>query len=432
MNLPKNGNIVVIDDTPEEALPLLKVLSRNHVPVTYFNGGESEELPDKPIENIRILFLDLNLVASTDAKTIRSALIMNLRKIVSEKNGSYILILWSLNDHKLESMIEDLFENELRAIKPTRKLTLEKFKYFELGENNQYTTIPNFLELIEEKIKRELQDIGVFQLFVLWENIVHDSSNQIVKEFTSFYNNDGDWNKNLSNVILQLARAYAGKQLKENSKDDILQNGLLTFSGTFMDTLQNAIREFNSSDIKLEFASDGNIPQDICAKINSKLLLLESLETAAVHPGNVYEIEDIQKYKIEIADLYNGELQNYSKKDQLFNQIKHILMEISPTCDFAQSKWKLSRLLPGVMWPIDHWKKINKADYIYTSSPYFEINGNIYKLVFDFRCLTSTDFATLEKMKPFFRIKHELLVDIQSHLARHINRPGVTFVTGEK
>jgi hypothetical protein len=72
MNLPGNGSVVVIDDKHEEALPLLKVLSKNQVPVTYFMGGDPDELPVHPLTDIRLLFLDINLVATSSEKTIRS------------------------------------------------------------------------------------------------------------------------------------------------------------------------------------------------------------------------------------------------------------------------------------------------------------------------------------------------------------------------
>jgi hypothetical protein len=76
------------------------------------------------------------------------------------------------------------------------------------------------------------------------------------------------------------------------------------------------------------------------------------------------------------------------------------------------------------MWPKEHSKKIKNANYIY-KSPYFEANGRIFYLVFDLRILTSLSFDTLKKKKPVFRVKHEFLVDVQSCLARHMNRPGV-------
>ena len=42
LNLPQSGRVVVIDDHPEEALPLMKVLSFHRISVNYFTGRFEE------------------------------------------------------------------------------------------------------------------------------------------------------------------------------------------------------------------------------------------------------------------------------------------------------------------------------------------------------------------------------------------------------
>jgi hypothetical protein len=414
MILPQNGRIVVIDDILEEGLPLVKVLAKNGVPTTYFTG-KYDELPSEPLQDVRLVFLDIVIGTKQAEKNIISTLQGILKKIIGPQNSPYILIAWTMHNELIEKI------RKLPGVCPPHiTLNLEKAKC--KIDNEKYD-----LDIIESRIKQELKEIGILHLFVLWENIVHESANRIIKEFTSFYDNDGNWNKNLSDVIFQLARAYIGKQLKKNNKKEIIQNGLLTFNGTFMDTLENAIQEFKPSAMNIKFDAVENITEEVSAKINSRLLLFESLKTNALHPGNIYEIENNSKLTMEIADVYDGKLENFGKKDELINQLKHVSLEVSPTCDFAQRKWRRSRLISGAMWPKDHCSNIKKAEYIYTS-PYLAKNGSIFKLVFDLRYFTSLSFNTLKKMRPAFRVKHELLVDIQTHLARHISRPGVTFI----
>ncbi len=453
MNLPGNGSVVIIDDRVEEALPLLKVLSKHQVPVTYFMGGEPDELPEQPISNIRLLFLDLNLVDSTNIKTIRSALIKNLERIVSKENGPYIMILWSVNDFKYKDLVSELFENELQNIKPIISLNLQKADYFETDEKSNLNPLPNFLVMIEEKLKEEMQRFGIFHIFILWENIVHESAKQTIKEFSTFYDPDENWNKKLSDIVFHLATAYAGKQLESNNKKDIIQNGLLTFNGAFLDTLENNVRSVGAIDVNIDFDQPEEVLENIRAKINSKLHLIGAQDMKSIQPGNVYEISGKSNFIFDVKELFN-EFDDYDGKQDFLKKIRYILLEISPSCDFAQNKWKLSRLLPGVMWPSDHFSRkskkknkeivlIKKADYIY-ASPVFEIDNLTFKLVFDFRYLTALSFEELDKLnKPdslekskvlhhSFCLRHQLLVDIQSHLARHINRPGVTFIEEER
>ena len=58
MNISQSGRVVVIDDNKKEAYPLIETLSKKGIPSTYFSS-EIEQLPDKPLSGIRIVFLDI-------------------------------------------------------------------------------------------------------------------------------------------------------------------------------------------------------------------------------------------------------------------------------------------------------------------------------------------------------------------------------------
>jgi hypothetical protein len=425
MNLPQNGRVVVIDDKIEEGLPLVKVLAKNGVPTTYFTGLDKNELPSEPVQDIRLVFLDIVIGQKQSEKNIVSTLRGILKRIIGPENSPYILIAWTSHSELIEKI-----KNLPSVCPPLITLNLEKARC--KNDEGNYN-----LDEIESRLKQELEKVGIFHLFILWENIVHKSANQIIKEFTSFYDNDGNWDKNLSNILFHLSSAYAGKQ-SGTKKRDIIQNGMLTFNGTFIDSLENTMRGQDYSEINIDFNNRLEIPENVCAKINSKLLLIESIDTRPTQPGNVYEIKDKESLKVNVQELFSQEFDKYDRREDFLKKIKYIQLEVSPTCDFAQGKWRLSRLLPGVMWPSEHLlyyskkKKrevelIKRADYIY-SSPLFEKNHQTFKMVFDFRFLRTSHLTDLDKIKPSFAIRHQLLVDIQSHLGRHINRPGVTFI----
>jgi hypothetical protein len=98
------------------------------------------------------------------------------------------------------------------------------------------------------------------------------------------------------------------------------------------------------------------------------------------------------------------------------------------------------------MWPAANFTRkgkknkeiglIKTAEYIY-ASPIFEINDLTCKLVLDFRYLTALSFEELkdlygpnnskksQELQLSFCLRHQMLVEIQSQLARHLNRPGV-------
>ena len=57
---PRDGSVLIIDDRVEEALPLLKLLSQGGVACTYYSGKDNE-LPERPIQKIRLAFIDIQL-----------------------------------------------------------------------------------------------------------------------------------------------------------------------------------------------------------------------------------------------------------------------------------------------------------------------------------------------------------------------------------
>lgn len=422
LSLPRNGRVVVIDDEIKEGLPLINALSKNGIPTTYFSG-KLKELPETPLEDVRIVFLDIVLdeTEGQSDKTKISKIIGVMKRIIGNENGPYILIIWS----KHNELVEDI-KIKLNWNQPVLTLNLEKWKCKD--EEDGFD-----LKKIENKLETEFGNAGIFQLFLLWENIAHQSSGGLINEFTSFYKHDNkydnDWNKNLTDVFSHLARAYRGKKLDINAETEIPKNGFLAFNGAYSDTFENAIRGYDYSKLKIQFNADAEVSNDICAKINKKLLLSSYSSHQAeqvVQPGNVYFNGEKEGGCLCLKDLFYGDISEADK-----SKIEYIMLEVSPSCDFAQDKWKLSRLLPGLLWPSGQAKKIKTTpDYVY-ASPVLDWNNKSWKLVFDFRYLTARSFDELNGREPKFRIRHELLVDIQSHLARHINRPGVFSIANE-
>lgn len=427
INIPESGRVVVIDDKPKEALPLLKVLSKNGVPVTYFTG-ELEELPEESLESVRIVFLDLRLVPSIDEKSVISTLIGTLLKILNANNEPYFIILWSKHEVDYKNAFEKRLNNDeqLKNIRPLAIISLEKSIYLEYNGDNS-TFKKDAMRNIEGKLKEKLNELGIFHLFIIWENLVHKASGKIVDDFSEFHDFDVNWNKNMGGVFLKLAEGFAGKQLDKSNNEQIVKNALFSFNSAFLDELESEIRNYEVVTAGLSFEGvSGAVDKEIIGDINSKLLLaMESSES--ILPGNVYD-DSIDIEGVDIKELFNGNLGKSDKKDELLSQLVYIYLETSPLCDYAQDKWKVSRLLPGVLWPGEfESNKIKKAVFIY-SSPLIKFGNKLYYMVFDLRFFTSIEFSKLKDKSPLFRLKHDYLVDIQSKLAPHINRPGVMFV----
>ena len=109
--IPVNGRIAIVDDNINQALPLLREFSKHNIPYTYYKGDDYEYLPEQPENDIRILFLDLNLLSSRtqQPKEVKGALLPVLKRIVSPQNYPYILIVWSVQEKEYLPSLMELF-----------------------------------------------------------------------------------------------------------------------------------------------------------------------------------------------------------------------------------------------------------------------------------------------------------------------------------
>ncbi len=419
MNIPESGRVVVIDDKDDEALPLVKVLAKKGIPILYYTGLKQEELPTKPIAGVRIIFLDV--VLGTDGqsdKTKVSTAVGVINRIIGPGvSGPYILIVWTKHTELKAGIKNALAKNAPLFLLDLRK---NECKYKRGGYN---------LNRIESRLKNELDKAGAFHLFVLWENIVHKSAGGIVDDFSSFYPSDMNWNKNMFMVSRELAKAYAGERLQPGNINEISKNSLLTFNMAFIDNLESAIKNFQYTGKNKSSRIRGKPDADIVSKINSRLLMAEVEDDDSIKPGNIYEGRINNRKPALIQDVFDGDLRQYHDKDGLIDSVEDVFLEVSSVCDYTCKKMRVYRFMPGLMWPSEYSKKIKrKTDYLYIS-PLVNIKNKKYRLVFDIRCLTTLPLNTKKSSKKLLgRIRHELLVDIQSYISRHVNRPGVVSV----
>ena len=127
MILPTNGKVAVFDDKYNDVKNLLGALSKNAVPYFYFQDEGGEDLPEKPISNIRLVFLDLELVTdgSANPQNIISSIGGRLSKVL-EQNSNYVLVYWSTKQQLYGEIIDNAFENGLSNYKPILKISLNK------------------------------------------------------------------------------------------------------------------------------------------------------------------------------------------------------------------------------------------------------------------------------------------------------------------
>lgn len=468
MILPKNGRVIIIDDEPAQAIPLISALSKYNVSSTYFDA-KKETLPVSTFSDVRVMFLDINLNGGQQPnwETEKSMISNNIRSIINP-HTPYILFVWSVNETDHFDDLVLLFNEGLVDYKPIAPLI--KMSKTELFEQNiddtgrsSWTptkTTEEMIEFINLKLVTGISSIDSLEVLFKWENVVADSTTETTNEIISLAQGKADINIELKNIYFKLAEAMWGRQLTKKT-NEISKKAVSVLSELLRDKLQSNINK------NLEFliVKDINPPQNFSeidkAIFNSKLLLNLNLN-AETFPGNVYEIvgEETEKFPFngliadsilvplvskdffeskngtsavpndEISAFKNSNKKEYgifekTKRDEIKAKSRFIRIELSPICDFAQKKWKVNRICPAILWHGSFLQYIGKSENLYIS-PILNIDSESYYLVIDLRYFSSIQLSELIGLQPIFGLKHSFLTDIQSILSRHVNRPGIT------
>jgi hypothetical protein len=454
MNIPLNGRVAIIDNEINQALPLMKVFSKNQIPYVFYKGDDLEFLPEENsrYNDIRILFLDINLLngKTPSNKEVKSTLYSVIKRVISETNFPYSLIYWSRQENEYSNIVKELFDNELQDRKPINLIPFVKSSFFpNFGEEE----VSNDIDLIAE-ISRIIESTEAYSLLLEWENHIHLSADLTLQELFSSYHKFKDWSNNANYIVTKLAKAYLEKHLVNASSDEVVNASLQTLTVLFRDYLESSLRnrEINSQPT---FAFDkANIEADI-KKISGKLNLARNVSDIK-EPGcvllyttiseiNLDKIIDFAKLKQENKEsLLKGNPEIEEKKLEIqstkaaFKAVKqisenidknglNISIVVTPVCDYAQNNNVYDRIVQGLLIPK------SESNYIINNDALFIVPFDIihdskeYRLVLDFRYFITTDL-TQENVSGLFRIRQELLSEIQSKLARHINRQGVLLI----
>jgi len=422
LELPESGRVVVIDDDLNEVETLLKVLSQHRVAFTYFTGN-IEELPDKPFSDVRFVFLDVVLgkegITPRDEKTVISTLIGVVNRIIDKDNGPFILVLWTKHRR-----YKEIVSNELRKVGycPIVK-DLEKSEFFD--SNNRLMDDKEMFRKLKSSFKEILENYGIFELFILWENIVHNSASATINSLSHFIPFNDKWNDEMSKIFYKLAEAWAGDTLDASNTDEIVRNSLFTLGEVFKDALDKEVRNANPS---YGGSLQGEaINEEIKAKIHSRLWL-DITAAEDLYPGNVYEKPKDETFKEIIRGISNQK--DEEKLKAIEDASKFVYVEVTPICDFINKcKLKRSRFILGILLPITkvaekHVKFKKHALFLYKTHPFYYDN-EICILALDFRYFSSTSPDKIKQERPIFRLRREILMDIQTKLSWHIMRHGV-------
>lgn len=453
-NIPINGRIAIVDDQIEQARPLMNLFGKLQIPYVYYDN-DYKNLPEEgsAYNDVRILLLDINLLDNTKRpeKQLKPVLISVIKRIISDKNYPYLLIYWSRHENEYHDLIKDIFTNDLPTKAPVSYLSLNKSDFVrDDGEliDTKESAVPDLFE----RIKTELGKFPVYAHLMNWENQIHISADKTLEEIFKLKSfGDDSWNRASNHLFYKLALAYAGKNLKDSKAIEQIKSAFFSLNNVFIDSLEYSIGNnlSNQNYDKLETPDPDD--NDAVYTLNKKLLLSDDKDSLNT-PGIVIKCNS-KKKENDFEHLLNnclnlklveGKIRETNpeitdsqckKKVSAFRKNireswSRIFLIVTPLCDFAQDKFVFNKIVRGVIIKAEYKDQINTSSESIFISPVFRSSDDNFNkiLVLDFRHLFSLRKIPSKSIIPLFRVRQQLLAEIQSKLSRHMNRQGVLYL----
>jgi hypothetical protein len=462
MKTCKTSRVVIIDDIREEAMPVMEALGRLGIGAIYIPGDKLEHLPKGcPLRGIRLVFLDMRLDDTGGEKQTASKTANVFRTVISADEGPLIVCLWTKHPDDVPAFKAALFELEPKFLST---LLIADFA-------KSSATVSKVIKQVES-LHREWSPMNFLWL---WEQLAHNaatgttamlanhvSQNAAIEATESEEKRREKWLSALRRLLLTLARAAAGDSATEKTAKEDLLEALIAIDS---DRLEVEAAAAKHDDLSSVFDVPGaGVTAVQRAELNGLLLLgAASEKPQELRPGNVYHVNaasvkrglfkrcdiDFDSLTDEILGQFLGdpefkqlqkavdqakeevkqkaEMKRDERRKSLVGQCQSILVEITPSCDFAQRTRHLARFAGGMLVPIELEKVIHgKKESLRRLEPVKlpGIEGQ-WIPVFSGRFVFSLkDPRKCVRTLPAFRIRAQVLADLRNWYASQASRPG--------
>ena len=449
---------LVIDDKPDEALPVIHALSMLGIPAIY-SDGTIEDV--ESLYDIRIIFIDMVLsklgADANDPVGCANMVSDTICRLVDPGNCPIAVIGWTGQ----RSIIEE-FENEFNRIFPflhdQRMSTLEKPSQdiFEMYFEDP-GSLDGRINEIREEIKNRYREFGVLSTLYYWEQVVHDSATYVIRMISDFisllHSDQQTWNDSAVILLSKLANT-GGLRLNSLPPKFTLTALLNVLQPVLIDAVDKHQVEHNpdlelvAEQLKAKTAEDTEVSDDIIAKINTRLHLADQCDSPVPAPGYMYLLSDdsTNKRKFKYVGITNGLLINLCtrmsfEKPPKPNHIKDIeevcipfAMEISASCDYSQEKQEVYRFILGCLLYEDNnngaYKPKKRAPFIEQLGPY-SVRNTLSdseakcSLIFNAKYIVGVPCHRMGELEPFIRLRENVVSKITNWQTSYNSRIGI-------
>ena len=416
----RTARVLVVDDQREEAQGVIDALARDGIGAVYYSQDVRNH-PSKPLTGIRLAALDMNLenLPTTDPAAATTTTLSVLGKLVDKNNGPYLAIAWTKHNE-----LVDEFRRRASTLPCPPIATVPLIK----PTSGRY----NFARIARE-LKAAIEDSYPIGFLGFWEQLVHDSTSDIMQMVSPASNWPEVTKKTLATLLRDSASAREVPKVKLRA---LLET---------MNSLQFDIMETRTAFVKsriekglVEPLTKVGVPKrgpaDLAGKLNWQLLFGEPLPGAA--PGNIYDVETLNRLAKPLfpsMEVLLDDMVNENRRaDVLQDGCTALTMEVTPLCDYQQQKAQGSRFICGIAIPnltdSQYRKRFNeRAEYIRrsrTTTFEHESLNDRHILLWNSHFLVSLPPNRVPKNKALFRLRQAPLVDIQAWIGGQAARPG--------
>lgn len=338
------SRVLVIDDKPLEAIPILTALGEAGVGCIYVKGDKFEELP-KNIDGIRLVFLDMRLAEGGRQRDTLSKTLNVLKTCVSINTMPLVVVCWTRHPEDVKAF-KAAAENEFPGLKHGVVLSMPK----------PSTTSPDKWKNIRTKIKRMLKKYEASGLIWRWENVLHGAATdtsqtlaEVSARIVGYNPKVTEWQEGMFSVCRELVRADTG----EMSNKKAVSNALFRMMNELaVDRIHHAIlkRPLPCAD-KLIPHKDSDLELEDTSRLN-QMILVDPVtnEDTSIEPGFIYvQSRGTRKCLFKKLGIGVKLIKNNITKDKIDGSVVPILIEISPACDFAQNKRPVCTFIAGLL-----------------------------------------------------------------------------------
>lgn len=428
-----SARIVVIDEDKNEAIPLLSTLGKLGLGSIYIPGDDPDTTPDEPISGIRLAFLDLKLIPASEPRDYVPYAVQVLCESVCFRPFTTGVVCWTKNIDDFEMVKQEL---KNRNVQPA---------FVEMIEDKLRICQDNDIAALSQVVDR-LRNISDAQgMLHQFEENVHKAATAATDSIASLCN---DEQEKLS-VLAAIAKgASESKTESETQAMTALTTGLSSLLYDEIETANSVSCEtLTGETLKTAFKSlrDSPLQSPQKSAINGALLFSKSTH---IQPGAIFTKNGWANGEFPMPDaqkklrsmIYEFFPQLRDRKDFINENsvnMQPCLLEITPSCDFAQGKNEFARFVGGLLIKSDgtadfenEWILPAASRAFATDVPFSnisneerEVSGS-YKMILNARILITYPAGSIPGSEPVCRLRHEVLSTIRNWLAAHSARPG--------